>query len=292
MASSSEETTRLAEPTTVRQIVKQNRERDTLAPKQFQELEKRCTEFSRHFQEVENLHAERHSDLTRRLDEFTIEICFITKIYILDGKTQLEIKAFLTEFYAYSDIFQFIIISYNIGLTADSDSTHQSISFNPLFSTFTTRSFDRDTPLDTQIKRPKSIEENYVQLQEDSKPEQAKKLRNQDHKLDQQTEKLDNIESRFDKFEKIIKTLANRPDNITNNPDSKLPTSPKIHSPIVQPIVDKNNKVAPSVSGFHFQPNIKCLSFLPPFGPCQRTIPSKPLLGSNAVHNTFNYPHK
>ncbi|KAI0999745.1 hypothetical protein K3495_g8455 [Podosphaera aphanis] len=50
--------------------------------------------------------------------------------YILDGKTQLEIKAFLTEFYAYSDIFQFNIISYNIGLTADSDSTHQSISFN------------------------------------------------------------------------------------------------------------------------------------------------------------------
>ncbi|KAI0991382.1 hypothetical protein K3495_g16805, partial [Podosphaera aphanis] len=46
------------------------------------------------------------------------------------------IKAFLTEFYAYSDIFQFNIISYNIGLTAESDSTHQSISFNLNFQHF------------------------------------------------------------------------------------------------------------------------------------------------------------
>ncbi|KAI0997673.1 hypothetical protein K3495_g10515 [Podosphaera aphanis] len=86
MASSSEETKRLVEPTTVKQIVKPNRERDILVYKLFQELEKRCTEFSRHFQEIKNLYAERDSDLTRRLDEFSAR--FFDRNTSLDTQTK------------------------------------------------------------------------------------------------------------------------------------------------------------------------------------------------------------
>ncbi|KAI0991430.1 hypothetical protein K3495_g16757, partial [Podosphaera aphanis] len=131
-----------------------------------------------------------------------------------------------------------------------------------------------------------------MQLHEDSKLEQAKKLRNQDHKLDQQSEKLNSINSRFDKLEKMIETLASRPDNNTDNPDSERLTSLKSHLPIVQPIVGKDNEVAPPISDFDFQPNTKRPSFLPPFVPRPRTIPPKPLFGSNDVRNTSNYPHK
>ncbi|KAI0999162.1 hypothetical protein K3495_g9033 [Podosphaera aphanis] len=56
--------------------------------------------------------------------------------------------------------------------------------------------------------------------------------------------------------------------------------------------MDKDNEVVPSVTGFDFQPNTKRPSFSPPFVPRQLTNPPKPLSGSNAVHNTFNYPHK
>ncbi len=86
MTSSSEETKRLVEPTTIKQIVKQNRERDVVVSKQFQELEERCTEFSRHLQEMEKLQAERDSDLTRRLDEFS------TRFFDRDTSLDSQIK--------------------------------------------------------------------------------------------------------------------------------------------------------------------------------------------------------
>ncbi|KAI0992236.1 hypothetical protein K3495_g15950 [Podosphaera aphanis] len=90
----------------------------------------------------------------------------------------------------------------------------------------------------------------------------------------------------------MIETLASRPDNNTDNPDSEPLTSLKSHLPIVQPTVGKDNEVAPSISDFDFQPNTKRPSFLPPFVPRPRTIPPKPLFGSNDVRNTSNYPHK